>query len=594
VIKTDGAGTLSFSTVGDVAGPASSTDNAVPRFAGTGGKTLQGSSVIVDDSDNVSGVGTLAAGAPTFSGVVTAPVGSGGLPSYTFTGDPNTGMFRVGADNLGFAVAGTLAVDLLHTSGTDEKLKITRTVSTLTVAAISGAGNTFLDLIGEGTGAVRLGDAQLVWPDSDGTVGQAMITDGAGALSFSTVGDVAGPASSTDNAVPRFAGTTGKTLQGSTVLIDDSDNVSGIGTLAAGAATFTGIVIAADGTTAAPGYGFAGDADTGMYLVGAASLGFAVAGENILNLTRASGTDEGLTVTRATGNVTIAAGLGTNPALTLQGGGTGRLKLGDADLIWPDADGSADEVIKTDGAGTLSFTTVGDVTGPASSTDNAVARFDGAGGKTLQASGVVIADTTHAISVGAGTAALPGLSFLGDTDTGIYRIAANQLGIASAGAEAVNIDSNGAVTYPKLPSFLAYSASNQASKTGDGTNHTVIFDTEIFDRGGDFDNTTYTFTAPVTGVYRFSATVRFDDGGGASRWDTFLVTSNRTYNLSTSGNGHSPGGGQGFVHTGSTLADMDAADTAFIRINASGSGSADEGYYGVGGTVTFFSGELVA
>jgi hypothetical protein len=35
---------------GDVTGPASSTDNAVPRFDGTGGKTLQASSFLVDDS----------------------------------------------------------------------------------------------------------------------------------------------------------------------------------------------------------------------------------------------------------------------------------------------------------------------------------------------------------------------------------------------------------------------------------------------------------------------------------------------------------------------------------------------------------------
>lgn len=41
---------------GDASGPGSSTDNAVARFDGTGGKTLQNSSVIIDDSDNVTGV----------------------------------------------------------------------------------------------------------------------------------------------------------------------------------------------------------------------------------------------------------------------------------------------------------------------------------------------------------------------------------------------------------------------------------------------------------------------------------------------------------------------------------------------------------
>ena len=59
----------------------------------------------------------------------------------------------------------------------------------------------------------------------------------------------------------------------------------------------------------------------------------------------------------------------------------------------------------------------GDVTGPASSTDNAIARFDGIGGKTLQDSVITIADTTgnmagvgtintHTIQAGTSTFAL--------------------------------------------------------------------------------------------------------------------------------------------------------------------------------------------
>ncbi len=62
---------------GDVTGPASSTDNTLPRFDGTGGKTLQGSGVVVDDSNNVSGVVgltvtgniTLSTGGATVDGV---------------------------------------------------------------------------------------------------------------------------------------------------------------------------------------------------------------------------------------------------------------------------------------------------------------------------------------------------------------------------------------------------------------------------------------------------------------------------------------------------------------------------------------------
>lgn len=38
---------------GDIDGPASSTDNAIPRFDGTGGKTLQSSGIQIDDNDEV-------------------------------------------------------------------------------------------------------------------------------------------------------------------------------------------------------------------------------------------------------------------------------------------------------------------------------------------------------------------------------------------------------------------------------------------------------------------------------------------------------------------------------------------------------------
>lgn len=44
-----GAGT------GDVTGPAASTDNTLARFDGGGGKTLQGSGVLVTDADEISG-----------------------------------------------------------------------------------------------------------------------------------------------------------------------------------------------------------------------------------------------------------------------------------------------------------------------------------------------------------------------------------------------------------------------------------------------------------------------------------------------------------------------------------------------------------
>lgn len=50
-----------------------------------------------------------------------------------------------------------------------------------------------------------------------------------------------------------------------------------------------------------------------------------------------------------------------------------------------------------------------------------------------------------------GTVALPALTFLNDTDTGIYREGTNSLGISTAGTNRVTIDANGVTTFAKFP-----------------------------------------------------------------------------------------------------------------------------------------------
>jgi hypothetical protein len=83
------------SGLGDVIGPASSTDLALPRFDGTNGKTLQESGVLVSDSDSVSGVVDLTmTGNLTISGTVdTRNVSADGLAldGHIADDDPHSG-----------------------------------------------------------------------------------------------------------------------------------------------------------------------------------------------------------------------------------------------------------------------------------------------------------------------------------------------------------------------------------------------------------------------------------------------------------------------------------------------------------------------
>lgn len=193
---------------------------------------------------------------------------------------------------------------------------------------------------------------------------------------------------------------------------------------------------------------------------------------------------------------------------------------------------------------------------------------------------------------GDGALATPAMSFSADPNTGIRRKGTDNLAVVTAGADAIDVKSDGAVLMPLQPAFLAYNSAADSNVTGDGTAATIDFDTEVFDRGGDF--AADTFTAPVTGVYRFSSAVRLS--GLTASFTTgqlILVTSNRSYLLQQAGVGAMRTAANDLILAGSVLADMDAGDTAHVTLGVSGSTKT----ISIDGTTapqTFFSGELVA
>lgn len=190
----------------------------------------------------------------------------------------------------------------------------------------------------------------------------------------------------------------------------------------------------------------------------------------------------------------------------------------------------------------------GDVTGPGSSTDNAITRFDGTTGKIIQNSTVTIDDTgnitdsnsaagatlsmtlsntsntassnaLHQVTV-AGTSA--GDAFTTYTVSGTTNwsvgvdnsVTGDPFVIAASNAlgttNVMSITTAGEVTKPLQPAFFAYLGSADSNKTGDGTSFTLGSGnalTESYDRGGDFV-TTGTFTAPVTGIYQLGMNVQ--------------------------------------------------------------------------------------
>ena len=67
----------------------------------------------------------------------------------------------------------------------------------------------------------------------------------------------------------------------------------------------------------------------------------------------------------------------------------------------------------------------------------------------------------------------------------------------------VTLGSSREITWPLQPAFRATLSADASNVTGNNAAYTVAFNTESFDQNSNYDNTTYTFTASVTGVYIF-------------------------------------------------------------------------------------------
>lgn len=162
------------------------------------------------------------------------------------------------------------------------------------------------------------------------------------------------------------------------------------------------------------------------------------------------------------------------------------------------------------------------------------------------------------------------------------------------GTNYMRVSSAGEFNYFLQPAFLAVNSVSDTNQTGAGTTATVEFDTEIYDQGGNFNNTTDTFTAPVTGRYLFNISTGL---GGLSGLMTqliyTLVTSNRTYQIEKCNPFvQADGTNTQFVANGSVIADMDAADTALVQVKIS-NGAGDTASIIGGNNNTFFSGCLL-
>jgi hypothetical protein len=207
-------------------------------------------------------------------------------------------------------------------------------------------------------------------------------------------GDVDGPSSATDTAIAIFDGTTGKLIKNTGVTIDGSNNVSGVVQLNATTLDATNLEVtnlkAKDGTAA----GSIADSTGVVTLASSVLTTTDINGGTVDNTAIGATTASTVRATQvdiiAQGDLRLQDTTG-GEFVALQAPGTLATSY---TLTLPVDDGTSGQALITDGSGVLSWSTAasGDVYGPASATDNAIARYDGTTGKIIQNSAVTIAD----------------------------------------------------------------------------------------------------------------------------------------------------------------------------------------------------------
>lgn len=345
-------------------------------------------------------------------------------------------------------------------------------------------------------------------------------------VNLTTIGDVTGASSSNDEIVVRFDGTTGKLIQGSTMSITDDGRM-------------------------------VNTANDALY-------------NTLLYNNNATGGGLYLQV----------AAVGTSPIATLQSGANKRFEVLANGAVYAPAISAATAsniLYFNQSTGLITYGAAsagtGDVSwiGVGSSTDNAIARFDGTTGKIIQNSAVIINDLASANNLISVDASHPtyGLMYLGNTSStggGLY------INAASGNGYSLNINNYSGTNLFRVYGDGRILAPNIGGKTTEGSilwynsdTGRIVYGAPPAGTGGGGD----VFSSITTTVDMRVA--RFDQTTGKLIKDS-LVSINNSGLVAAPG-GYSTTGGA-FTSTSSTLSSfaggLQTGSTNFIGLNANG------------------------
>ena len=225
---------------------------------------------------------------------------------------------------------------------------------------------------------------------------------------------------------------------------------------------------------------------------------------------------------------------------------------------------------------------VGDVDFQAFSSNGTELIHANAGTHTLETAGILDVTNTTDSSDATG-------------DTGALRVEGGA-SIAKKVFVGTDLDVGGTYTNNTQPAFLALNSGTD-NNLAINTDVKIEFNSEVYDQANNFNNSTDTFTAPVTGKYLLTTQLRLDDIDTAADWVSIrIVTDNREYRRFIDPNFSADLNQFGMNMT--VVADMDANDTAHVEFRQSGGSAQVDSESGNPGLSppqldTFFSGYLL-
>lgn len=189
------------------------------------------------------------------------------------------------------------------------------------------------------------------------------------------------------------------------------------GAIIVGSATISFGAIINDGTVAVPAIRFTNDSNTGIYRVGADALGIAASGSRVFEAN--------------------SSGIIVPGAATLSGGAI----IGDGSVTAP--------AIRFTSDVNTGIYRVG--------TDSLGVTVGGINKLQIDATGITVPAQVRAATVvlNAGSAAAPALSLSGDSDTGVYWSAANEVSFAAGGTRILNVSTAGAAVSGNIAATLS-------------------------------------------------------------------------------------------------------------------------------------------